>query len=101
MAKKKDKKKKTDYKKKYKKLKVKYNKLKTNIEKKSKKVNVKKKVKEGKNTLVDHSLNYNVKDSVKRMRSLNNIEQVNTFIKGEKRLTVTRAAKGVLTRLSK
>jgi hypothetical protein len=103
MAKKKDKKKKikkTDYKAKYKKLKVKYKKLKAKLTAKPKKEKSKK-VKEAKNTLTDHSSNYNVKDAVKKIRSLKNANQVSEFIKSEKRVTVTRTIKGVLNRLAK
>jgi len=103
MAKKKDKKKKikkTDYKTKYKKLKVKYKILKTKLTAKPKKKN-KKKVKKVKNTFTDHSSNYNVEDAMKKMRSLKNPDQVNEFTKNEKRVTVTRAIKGILSRLEK
>lgn len=104
MAKKKDKKKKIkkiDYKKKFKKLKVKYKKLKAKLSAKPKKEKSKKKVKKVKNTSTDHSSNYNVKDAVKKIRSLKNADQVSEFIKGEKRVTVTRTIKGALNRLAK
>ena len=104
MAKKKDKKKKikkTDYKKKFKKLKVKYKKLKAKVTTKPKKEKSKKKVKKVKNTFTDHSSNYNVDDAVKKLRSLKNIDQVNAFTKGEKRVTVKRAIKSAMNRLTK
>ena len=104
MAKKKDKKKKvkkTDYKAKYKKLKLKYKKLKSKMKAKPKKEKSKKKVKKVKNTFSDHSSNYNVDDAVNKLRTLKNSDQVTKFTKGEKRITVTRAIKGVLNQLGK
>jgi len=90
MAKKKDKKKKikkTDYKKKYKKLKIKYKKLKAKIYKISKK---KKTI--GKPKLLnDNSSNYNAKEAILKLRSITNMERLNKFTESEKRVTVLKA----------
>jgi hypothetical protein len=49
----------------------------------------------------DHSSNYNVQEAVKKLRTLNKTEDVQAFIKGEKRITITRAIQPVLNRIEK
>ena len=46
----------------------------------------------------DHSSNYNVREAVKKLRSLTSPEQVQIFTKGEERLTVTRSIPAVMKR---
>lgn len=48
----------------------------------------------------DHSSNYNVSDAVKKLRSLKSKEELLSFTKGEKRLTVTRIIPAALNRLN-
>ena len=48
---------------------------------------------------VDHSSNYNVKDAVKKVRSIKDTDELLAFTRGEKRLTITKvipAAKKLL-----
>ena len=49
----------------------------------------------------DHSSNYNVREAVKKLRSLKSKEEVQAFIKGEKRVSITRAIQPVLNRVEK
>ena len=44
----------------------------------------------------DHSSNYNVREALKRLRSLKSAEQIRAFTRGEKRVTVRRAIAAVL-----
>jgi hypothetical protein len=47
----------------------------------------------------DHSSNYNVRDALKKLRSLERLEEVQAFTRGEERRTLTRAIPGVMRRL--
>jgi hypothetical protein len=47
----------------------------------------------------DHSSNYNVRDAVAKLRTLQDADHVKVFTKGEKRITVTKAIPPVLARL--
>lgn len=47
----------------------------------------------------NHSSNYNVRDALKKLRSLERQEDVQTFTRGEERRTITRAIPGVMRRL--
>jgi len=47
----------------------------------------------------ERSANYNVRDAIGKLRSLKNTEDVNIFIKGEKRVTITKAVPAVLRKL--
>ena len=47
----------------------------------------------------DHSSNYNVKESVAKLRSFKTREEILAFTKGEKRITVTRVIPAALNRL--
>ena len=46
----------------------------------------------------DHSSNYNVKEAVIKLRSLKSKEDLLSFTKGEKRLTVTKATPAAMNR---
>ncbi len=47
----------------------------------------------------DHSSNYNVRDALKKLRSLERLEEVQAFTRGEERRTLTRAIPGVMRQL--
>lgn len=47
----------------------------------------------------DHSANYNTKQALVILRSLKNEKDVKAFIRGEKRVTITRSVNAVLKRL--
>ena len=49
--------------------------------------------------VVDHSSNHNVRDAIKKLRTLKSRDAVMAFIKGEKRVTVTKTIPNVLKRL--
>ena len=51
--------------------------------------------------LDDHSSNYNVRDAITILRKLSSAEDVLSFTKGEKRLTITKVIPGVTNRLQK
>lgn len=47
----------------------------------------------------DHSSDYNVRDAVTRLRTLDNLESVRAFTDGEKRMTVIKALRPLVIRL--
>lgn len=47
----------------------------------------------------DHSSNYNAKEAIAKLRAIKNREELMEFIKGEKRVTVTRVIPAALNRL--
>ncbi|MEN8229967.1 MAG: hypothetical protein ABFS38_17535 [Bacteroidota bacterium] len=47
----------------------------------------------------DHSSNYNVTNAIKKLRSLKTREELLSFIKGEKRVTITRVIPAAMNRL--
>ena len=47
----------------------------------------------------DHSSNYNARDALGKLRSLKDPGEVNAFVKGEKRVTVTKAVPALLRKL--
>ena len=47
----------------------------------------------------DHSSKYNVKDAIKKLRTLKSKDELLSFTKGEKRLTVTRIIPAAMSRL--
>jgi len=47
----------------------------------------------------DHSSNYNVQDAIKKLRAIKSKDEFMSFIKGEKRLTVTRVIPAALNKL--
>ena len=96
---KKDKKKKDGKKKllKLKLLKKKESKKKNSKKKKDSKKKVSKK-KDSKKT-ADHSSNYNAPLAVKKLRTLKTKEELLSFTKGEKRLTVTKVIPAAMKRL--
>lgn len=49
----------------------------------------------------DHSSNYNVRNAIIKLKSLQNSEQIRVFTKGEKRLTIIRAIPISLRHLEK
>ena len=48
----------------------------------------------------DHSSSYNVSDAVKKLRAMKTKEELLSFTKGEKRLTVTRVIPAAMNRLT-
>ena len=48
---------------------------------------------------VDQSSNYNVQDAIAKLRALKTKEELLAFVKGEKRVTVTRVIPAALNRL--
>ncbi len=97
-SKKKDEKKKVGKKKllKLKLLKKKNSKKKDSKKKDSKKKDSKKK---GSKKKADHSTNYNAPLAVKKLRTLKTKEELLSFTKGEKRLTVTKVIPAAMKRL--
>lgn len=51
--------------------------------------------------LSDHSVNYNVRDALSKLRALQNQDQVRVFTEGDKRLTITKAIPPIIARLNK
>ena len=47
----------------------------------------------------DHSSNYNVKDAISKLRSLENQNDAQSFIQGEERTTITRLIPGIIKKL--
>jgi len=47
----------------------------------------------------DHSSKYNVKDAIKKLRTLKSKDELLSFTKGEKRLTVTKVIPAAMNRL--
>jgi hypothetical protein len=47
----------------------------------------------------DHSSNYNVKESIAKLRSLKSREEILAFTKGEKRVSVTKVIPAALNRM--
>jgi hypothetical protein len=50
-------------------------------------------------TFSDHSSNYNVKDAISKLRSLDNQNEAQSFIQGEERTTITRLIPGIIKKL--
>jgi len=100
-GKKKDLKKKTLKKKDIKKKKSKKKELKKKDLKKknNKKKELKKKVIKTETSFKDHSSNYNVRNALQKLRTLKKLEDVETFTKGEKRLTINRAVPALKKRI--
>jgi len=114
MAKKKAKKKDIEKKKKIKKavlkkkeLKKKNQKKKESKQKKSKKkiqaitssVSIEKPREQGSKS-IDHSVNYNVRLAVQKLRSLQTPSEIQAFTEGEKRITITKAIPAAMSRVT-
>ena len=48
---------------------------------------------------VDHSTNYKIKEAIQRLRAIKNRDEFMVFVKGEKRITVTKVIPAALNRL--
>ena len=49
----------------------------------------------------DSSAHHNVRIAIRKLRALKSLNEINAFVKGEKRVTITRIIPGVINRIKR